>query len=187
MAPPPVPASTNASASTGVRTSSRSRGAVKYVDTSDNDIRMDDRDKEHTPRRTRSVSKKRGVISPGLQGPPAQRVCVDDLVRRKTFYSGFPNLHSPCRMLVGHVKTSTKNACLFLVGLQHWRAKTVQSQGSLAGLWRSGLMNLSLCLSPPKERCRPRKRRLPGRKRLPSREREKEKNGTMPVRVTYLC
>ena len=53
-------------------------------------------------------------------------------------------------MLVGHVKTSTKNACLFLVGLQRWRAKTVLSQESLVGLWRSGLMNLSLRLSLPR-------------------------------------
>ena len=83
MPPPPIPASTNASTSTSVRTSSRARGAVKYVDTSDDDIRMDDRDEEHTPRRTQSVSKKRGVVSPGLQGPPAQRVCVDDSVCRK--------------------------------------------------------------------------------------------------------
>ena len=80
MAPPPVPALTNASTSTGVRTSSRSHGAVKYVDTSDDDINMEDRDDERTPRRTQSVSKKRGVVSPGLQGPPAQRAWVDDLV-----------------------------------------------------------------------------------------------------------
>ena len=82
MAPPPVPASTNTSTSTGVRTLSRSRGAVKYVDTSDDDMKMDDRDDERTPRRTRSVSRKRGVISPGLQGPPAQRARIDDSVRR---------------------------------------------------------------------------------------------------------
>ena len=99
MAPPPVPASTNASTSSSVRTSSRARGAGTYVDTSDDDIRMDDQDEEHTPRRTRSVSKKRGVISPGLQGPPAQRVRVDDSVRRNTFYMGFQTYTPPVECL----------------------------------------------------------------------------------------
>ena len=176
MAPPPVPASANSSTSTGVRTSSRSRGAVKYVDTSDDDIKMDDRDNERTPRRTRSASRKRGVISPRLQGPPAQRARIDDSVRH-TYFITVSELTIPCRTLVGHVKTSTKSACLFLVGLQRWPAKTVRFQGSLAGLWRSGLMNLSLRLSLPREKRHPRKRRLP------SKQRERGKNGTMPVRV----
>ena len=186
MAPPPVPASTNASTSSSVHTSSRARGAVKYVDTSDDDARMDDRDEEHTPRRTRSVSKKRGVVSPGLQGPPAQRVRVDDSVRR-TYFIQISELTIPCRMLVGHVKISIKNACRFPVGLQRWRAKTVLSQESLVGLWRSGLMNLSLHLSPPRERRRPRKRRPPGRRRPLGRERERGKSGMIPVRVRCIC
>ena len=108
MAPPPVPASTNASTSSSVHTSSRARGAVKYVDTSDDDIRMDDRDEEHTPRRTRSVSKKRGVTSPGLQGPPAQRVRVDDLVRRNTFYLGFRNYTPPVECLWAMSKQASR-------------------------------------------------------------------------------
>ena len=53
---------------------------VRYVDTSDDDIKMEDQDNECTPCWTQLVSKKRGVVSPGLQGPPAQRAQVDDSV-----------------------------------------------------------------------------------------------------------
>ena len=90
MAPPPVPGpSAGTSTSTGTRTSSRSRGAVTYVKTSDDDIRMEGQDDERTPCQTRSLSRKRGVISPEGQGPPAQRARVEDPVRRIIFYPGF--------------------------------------------------------------------------------------------------
>ena len=108
MAPPPIPASINASTSSSVCTSSRAHGAVKYADTSDDNIRMDDQD-EHTLRQTRLVSKKHGVVSPGLQGPSAQRVRVDDSVCHK-YFIWISELTIPCRMLVGHVKISIKNA-----------------------------------------------------------------------------
>ena len=179
MAPPPIPASINASTSSSVCTLSQAHGVVKYVDTSDDNIRMDDQDK-HTPRQTRLVSKKHGVVSPGLQGPSAQHVCVDDSVCRK-YFIWISKLTIPCRMLVGHIKISIKNACRFLVGLQRWPAKTVLSQESLVGHWRSGLMNLSLHLSPPRER------RPPGRRCLLGREREREKSRMIPVHVRYIC
>ena len=90
MALPPVPGpSAGASTSIGTHTSSRSRGAVMYVETSDDDIRMDGQDDERITRRTRSVSQKRGVISPGEQGRPAQRARVEDPVRCIIFHPGF--------------------------------------------------------------------------------------------------
>ena len=73
MAPPPIlGTSADTSISIDTHMSSRSRGAVTYVEISDDDIRMQGQDNERTSRRTRSASRKRGMISPRVQGPPAQ-------------------------------------------------------------------------------------------------------------------
>ena len=161
MAPPPGPgASADASTSTGTRTSSRPRGAVTYVEVSDDDIGAQNQDNESTPRRTRSVSRKRGVISPGAQGPPAQRARVEDPVRR--MYS----IPAVClmmrflsRMVAGRVKGSIKNVSLFPAGLQPGPAMGAHYQGSSAIRWQRGLLTLSLSPSRPSKRRRPRKKR----------------------------
>ena len=161
MPPPPDSgASADASTSTGTRTSSRPRGAVTYVEISDDDIGMQNQDNESTPRRTRSVSRKRGVISPGAQGPPAQRARVEDPVCRMHSIPVFcPVMTFLSRMVVGRVKESLKNASLFPAGLQPGPAMGAHYQGSSAIRWQRGLLTLSLSPSRQSKRRRPRKRR----------------------------
>ena len=73
-------ASTSADTSAGRHTSSRSQGAVTYMDVSDDDIKMEEQGDEQTPRRTWTTGKKRAITSPGKQGPAAQHVHVNDPV-----------------------------------------------------------------------------------------------------------
>ena len=142
MAPPPIlGTSADTSISIDTRMSSRSRGAVTYVEISDDDIRMQGQDNERTSRRTRSASRKRGVISPGVQGPPAQRACVEDPVRYMQYIPvSCLTITILSRMVVGRVKRSLKNVCLFQADLQPGPAMGARCQGSGAIHWQRGLL-----------------------------------------------
>ena len=123
-----------------------------YVQTLDDDIRMEGQDNERTSRRTRSVSQKRGVISPGEQGPPAQRARVEDLVRRIIFHPGSCfTIKLLSRMAVGRVKRSLKSAYLFRAGIQPGPAMGAHFQGSGAIHWQRGPLTLSLSPSRPRK------------------------------------
>ena len=160
MAPPPIPgASADTLISIGTRMSSRSRGVVTCVETSDDDTRMQGQDNERTSRRTRSASRKRGVISPGAQGPPAQRARVEDPVRYMQYIPvSCLTITIISRMVVGRVKRSLKNVCLFRADLQPGPAMGACFQGSGAIRWQRGLLTLSLSPSHPRKRRRSRKR-----------------------------
>ena len=195
MAPPSVPEpSAGASTSTGTRTSSRSRGADMYVQTLDDDIRMEGQDDERTSRRTRSVSRKRGVISPREQGPPAQRARVEDPVGRIIFHPGSCfTIKLLSRMAVGRVKRSLKSVYLFRAGIQPGPAMGAHFQGSGAIHWQCGPLTLSLSPSRPRKGRRTRKR-YPRRTKCPQgRQRARGRSGlsllhqVVRIRLPHRC
>ena len=154
--------------------SSRSRGAVTYVDVSDDDIKMEEQDDEQTPRRTRTTGKKCAITSPGKQGPAAQRVRVDDPVRDIHFFT-VSKLISRDRMAVGHAEEQVVNVCPLPKDLLPSRACTAPLRRFAAIPWQSGPMNL------PRSPFRPRKRHLPRKRQPASSRRERAKSGTPQV------
>ena len=177
IAPPSGPsASTSADTSAGRHTSSRSRGAITYVDVSDDDIKMEEQDDEQTPRRTRTTGKKRAITSPGKQGPAAQRARVGDPVHDNHCFM-VSKLISRHRMAVGHADEQIVNVCPSPKDLLPSRACTAPSRRFAAIPWQSGPMNL------PRSPSRPRKRHLPRKRQPASSRRERVKSGMPQVRT----
>ena len=131
---PPV-----ASTSTGIRTSSRNRAAVTYVEPDDDgDFKMDDRDDDvDTPRRSTRSAGKRAIVSPGLQGPDTQRARIDDPVcdLYLTLISDFTSRY---RMRVVHAGEGIKRANRSLAGGRLSHANSARSRELHANHWRSG-------------------------------------------------
>ena len=146
MAPPsgpPVASSSTlppvASTSAGVRTSSRNRGTVTYVESDDDgDIKMDDKDDdEDTPRRSTRSAGKRAIVSPGLQGPDTQHARIDDPVR-DTYLTPESDFTSRYRTRVVHARESIGLAIPFLAGGPLSHANSAHSRELPASHWRGG-------------------------------------------------
>ena len=128
---PPV-----ASTSAGVRTSSRNRGTVTYVESDDDgDIKMDDKDDdEDTPRRSTRSAGKRAIVSPGLQGPDTQHTRIDDPVR-DTYLTPESDFTSRYRTRVVHAGESIGLAIPFLAGGPLSHANSAHSRELPASHW----------------------------------------------------
>ena len=177
IAPPSSPsASTSADTSAGHHTSSRSRGAITYVDVSNDNIKMEEQDDEQTPHQTRTTGKKRAITSPGKQGPAAQRVHVGDPVHDIHCFT-VSKLISQNRMAVGHANEQIVNVCPSPKDLLPSRACTAPLRRFTAIPWQSGPMNL------PWSPSRPRKRHLPRKRQPASSRRERVKSGMPQVRT----